>query len=66
MSFWCLQISQKTDEIILRISALASKKGSYKKNKHTLYHLLDNLIFTILHYFFFRFDVFLEASAEIF
>ena len=57
---WCLQIYQKTNEIFLRISALASK------NKHTLYHLLDNLIFTILHYFFFRFDVLLEASAETF
>ena len=26
MSFWCLQIDQKTNEIFVRISALASKK----------------------------------------
>ena len=32
MSFWCLQISQKTNKKISRISALASKKRSnYKK-----------------------------------
>ena len=28
MSFWCLQISQKTNEIFIRISALASLKRS--------------------------------------
>ena len=30
-SFWCLQISQKTNEMFYRISALASKKRSIKK-----------------------------------
>ena len=34
MSFWCLQIDQKTNKIV-RISALASKKRS---NQNTLYH----------------------------
>jgi hypothetical protein len=32
MSFWCLQISQKINEIFSRISALASKKRSNQKN----------------------------------
>jgi hypothetical protein len=31
MSFWCLQIGQKTNETFLRISALASKKRLNKK-----------------------------------
>ena len=31
MSFWCLQIDQKTNKIFVRISALASKKRSNKK-----------------------------------
>ena len=31
MSFWCLQISQKTNEIFSRIFALASKKRSNQK-----------------------------------
>ena len=31
MSFWCLQISKRTNEIFVRISVLASKKGSNKK-----------------------------------
>ena len=38
MSFWCLQIFQKTNEIFPRISAIASKKRSNQKNKGTLYH----------------------------
>ena len=36
MLFWCLQISQKTNKLLLRISALASKKRSNQKNKGTL------------------------------
>ena len=32
MPFWCLQISQKTNEIFSRISALASKKKSNQKS----------------------------------
>ena len=35
MSFWCLQIFQKTNEIFSRISALAYKKRSNQKNKGT-------------------------------
>ena len=35
MSFWC---HQKTNEIFLRIYALASKKRPNKKNKGILYH----------------------------
>ena len=31
MSFWCLQISQKTNDFFSRISALASKKRSNQK-----------------------------------
>ena len=37
MSFSCLQIFQKTNEIVSRISAIASKKRSNQKNKGTLY-----------------------------
>ena len=32
MSFWCLEIDQKTNEIVVRISALASKKMSNQKS----------------------------------
>ena len=32
MSFWCLQIDQKNNEIFARISALASKKRSNQKS----------------------------------
>ena len=38
MSFWCLQIYQKTNENVSRIFALASKKRLNKKNK-ALYFL---------------------------
>ena len=31
MSFWCLQISQKINEIFVRVSALASKDVNSKK-----------------------------------
>ena len=34
MSFWCDHFNQKTNEIILRISALASKKSSNQKPKY--------------------------------
>ena len=37
MSFWSLQIDQKTNKFFVRISALASKKRSNQKNKGTLY-----------------------------
>ena len=37
MSFWRVQIDQKSNEIFVRISALASKKKS-NKIKGTLYH----------------------------
>ena len=36
-TFWCLQISQKPNEIFSRISALASKKRSNQQNKGMLY-----------------------------
>ena len=36
--FGCLQIDQKTNEIFVRISALASKKRSNPKTNGTLYH----------------------------
>ena len=40
MSFWCLQIFQITNEFFSKISALASKKKSNKKNKVTLSYKL--------------------------
>ena len=61
MSFWC---QQNTNKKISRISALASKKRSNQKNKGTLYRKLEDFILTLLHYFFW-FDLFLEARAEI-
>ena len=52
MSFWCLQIDQKTNEIFVSISALAPKKRSNQK-KGTLYvALLDDFILALLNYFF--------------
>jgi hypothetical protein len=36
MSFWCLQIFQKTDNFFSRISVLASKKRLNQKNKDPL------------------------------
>ena len=36
MSFWCLQIDQKNNEIFVRISALASKKRLNKRYKGTI------------------------------
>ena len=35
MSFWWLQIKQKTNKFFVRISALAFKKRSNQKNKDT-------------------------------
>ena len=55
MSFWCLQIFQKTNKKNSRISALASKKRSNQKYKDTLYHSLEDFLF----------DLFLEAREEI-
>ena len=42
MSFWCLKIDQKNNEIFLRISALAYKKRLNQKkiNKGTLFLFL--------------------------
>ena len=37
MSFWCLQISQKSNEFCLRISALAFKKRVNQKKIRMLY-----------------------------
>ena len=36
MSFWCLQIDQKTNDIFVRISALASKKRFDQKSSVTV------------------------------
>ena len=36
MSFWCLHFDQKTNEIFVRMFALASKKRSNQKNNGTL------------------------------
>ena len=56
MSFWCLQIFQKTNEIFSRISSLASKKRSNQKMQwRILFYSLTPL---------FSFDLFLEARAE--
>ena len=38
MSFWCLQIDQKTNEIFIRISALASEKRLNQKDKGKLFN----------------------------
>ena len=37
MSFWCLQIDQKTNEIFVRIFALAYKKRSNENKIRALY-----------------------------
>ena len=50
--FGAFKSTKKTNEIFVRISALASKKRSIQKNKGTLYHYLDDFILTVLHYFF--------------
>ena len=62
MSFWCLQIDQKTNKSLVRLSALASKKRSYKKTKGTLYPNWMTLF--SLSYLLFWFDLFLEARVE--
>ena len=50
MSFWCLQISEKNNQI-LKSFALAFKNRS-NQNKGTLYHELEDFILTLLHYVF--------------
>ena len=40
----CHRFDQKTNEFILRISALASKKRSNQKNKDTLYPSIRNRV----------------------
>ena len=57
MTFWCLQIDQKLNEICVRISALASKKRSSMKKIGRFY--FDSL--TLL----FWFVLFLKARTEI-
>ena len=44
MSFWCLQIDQKSNEIFVRISALASKKRLDQKKYSLLYCFFNHLI----------------------
>ena len=61
MSFRCRRFDQKTNEFFSRISALASKKRLNQNNKGT-FILKKNEI--IIH--FFKFNLFLEARAEIF
>ena len=60
MSFWCLQIFQKTKEIFSRISALASKKKSNQKNKDFI-PLIGGFYFDSL-ILLFWFDILLEAK----
>ena len=59
MSFWCLQISQKTNEIFVRISALVFKKRSDQKSSQ------NEIIQLVVESALFLFDLFLEAKAEI-
>ena len=59
MSFWCLQISQKNNEIFVRISALAFKKRSDQKSSQ------NEIIQLVVESALFLFDLFLEAKAEI-
>ena len=47
MSFWCLHIFQKTNEIFSRISALASKKRSNKEIR-TFYIANRRILFRLL------------------
>ena len=64
MSFWCLQISQKYNEIFVRISCLASKKRSNQKKWEHFIPLSEWFYFdslTLLLWF----DLFLESRAEI-
>ena len=44
MSFWCLQIYQKTNEFFSEISALASKMVQIKMNKHQLSYYFITLL----------------------
>ena len=64
MSFWCLQISQKNNEIFSRISALASKRCRIKKKIGELYTPNWGFYFDSLTLLFW-FELFLEARAEI-
>ena len=61
MSFWCLQISQKNNEIVLWISALSSKKRSNQKIR-ALYTNNCRILFWLSYTWF---DHFLESRAEI-
>ena len=64
MSFWCLQIDQKTNKNFVRISALASKKRS--NQKIMALYTTNMMILLWVSYPTFLFDLFLEARAEIF
>ena len=63
MSFWCLQIYQKSNEIFLRISALASKKRLNQK-KSLSNQIKKKVHFIALIRLFFLFDLFLEATGK--
>ena len=66
MSFWCHQIDQKTNEIFVRISALATKKRSNQKSS-VRDSKLNHPISGIKSPYFFDLTTFLkEARAEIF
>ena len=66
MQIWCLQIDQKTNEIFVKISTLASKKRSNQKNKGTLSVPLIGWFYFDYFTLLFWFDLFLEARVEIF
>jgi hypothetical protein len=51
VSFWCLLIAQKTNEIFSRISALASKKEVKSKKLGHFILLIGGFMMTLLHYF---------------
>jgi hypothetical protein len=61
MSFWCHHLDQITNEILTRISALASKKRSNQKGSEIkILHLVWCKVAL-----FFWFDLFLEVRVEI-
>ena len=64
MSFGWHRFDQKTNEIFFKISALASKKRSYQTLYYTKY-VKWPLISIIKCLYFFWFNLFLEARAEI-
>ena len=61
--FGVFKSTKKTNEIFVRISALASKKRSNQNNKSLYITNCDDFILTLLHYFFDLTS--LEARAEI-